>query len=192
MASDADPPPSPTSMTQIHQEQIPQALPNATGDVFHLEPAAIDHALDLSRMSPRRRIILPLHRTQDARVQRMLNFLQPDTYITPHRHAADHAVESILLMRGGIDFLIFDDSGTPVQRIPLAAGEGNALVDIEPGVWHSFVVARPDTVLFETKKGPYSRAQDKEFAPWAPAEDEPGALDWLHRCNQRLSGGRHA
>lgn len=175
----------------LNPQSVPQALPNAKGDVFGIDPDAFERALHLSRISPRGRIILPIHRTQDALVQRMLNFLQPGTYIQPHRHSPDHAVESILVMRGGIDFLVFDADGTPTRRIPLRARTLQVLVDIEPGTWHSFVVTHPDTVLFETKKGPYERAADKDFAAWAPAEGELGAAQWLRERNERLaSGGR--
>ena len=31
------------------------------------------------------------------------------------------------------------------------------------------------------KPGPYSQANDKDFAPWAPREGEPGAAEYLER-----------
>ncbi|MGD8861079.1 MAG: hypothetical protein PVI30_13820 [Myxococcales bacterium] len=34
----------------------------------------------------------------------------------------------------------------------------------------------PDTLIYEVKPGPWSAATDKSFAPWAPAEGDPGAM----------------
>lgn len=83
------------------------AFENVSGPVFVLTPELIRKGLDASRESPRKRIILPIHRRQEARVQRMLNFLQPGTYIRPHRHTGEHAVESINIRRGSIKYFVF-------------------------------------------------------------------------------------
>jgi hypothetical protein len=34
-------------------------------------------------------------------------------------------------------------------------------------------------VCFEVKPGPYSAANDKDFAPWAPREGDTGAATYL-------------
>ena len=52
-------------------------------------------------------------------------------------------------------------------------------VDIRPGVWHSMAVLTPHVVCFEVKPGPYSAANDKDFAPWAPREGDPRAGEYL-------------
>jgi hypothetical protein len=51
--------------------------------------------------------------------------------------------------------------------------------DIRPGVWHTIFALVPDTVVFEVKPGPYSPANDKDFAPWAPREYSPEAAPYL-------------
>lgn len=166
---------------------IPQALPNMEGGLFTLDGDLIERAIALSRTSRRRRIILPIHRRQEALVQRMLNILQPDTYIRPHHHPEPHASESIVVLRGGILFLLFDPSGGVTHRIPLREGTLQTVVDIEPGQWHSFLVTQPDTILFEAKKGPYSKTSDKHFAAWSPEEGQPGALAWLRNAAEGAS-----
>jgi cupin fold WbuC family metalloprotein len=146
------------------------AFDNVSGPVFQLTQAEWSKGLEASRNSGRKRCILPIHRQQDALVQRMLNFMQPGTYIRPHRHIRDGAVESIALLKGGIRFRIFTDSGVVKQEFDLFAGGANSVVDIEPDVWHAFDVLEPDTILFETKMGPYDVNLDKEFAPWSEEE----------------------
>ncbi|PWN05369.1 WbuC family cupin fold metalloprotein [Rhodohalobacter mucosus] len=158
-----------------------QAFENPSGDVFFLEEKQMEEGLQASRRSDRLRIILPLHREQDAEVQRLINFLQPGTYIRPHMHPMPHATESIVVLRGKIRFFTFNDSGSPQTDRIISFAPFPGITDIEPGIWHSFLVLEKDTVLFECKKGPYDADTDKVFASWAPAEGSLEAAEWLSK-----------
>ncbi len=149
----------------------PVSLPPAEGPVFELTGDLLDRGCRAARESPRKRIIFPIHRRPEARVQRMLNFMQPGTYVVPHRHPLDHAIETVQVLRGALGFLVFDEEGGLVSTHRLSADSGSALLDIEPGIWHGMVVLEEDTVLLEIKRGPYDPATDKEFASWAPGEE---------------------
>jgi len=48
----------------------------------------------------------------------------------------------------------------------------------------------PHAVCYEVKPGPYDAATDKEFAPWAPREGDPGALEYLRLLVERVRGVR--
>ena len=160
-----------------------QAFDNPSGDLFLLDEKYVEDGLQASRMSRRLRIILPLHREQDAQVQRLINFLQPGTYIQPHLHPLPHATESIVVLRGKIRFFTFNDSGSPKTDRILSSEPVPGVVDIEPRVWHSFLVLERDTILFECKKGPYIAETDKKFASWAPGEGSREADEWLAKLN---------
>ncbi len=146
------------------------ALDNISGGHFILDDDIIQKGMDTSRNSPRKRIIMPIHRKQDAQVQRMLNFLQPGTYIRPHKHPLSHATESIIVLKGAIRFFIFDSDGNIEHIFNLNDRPVKNLIDFEPGIWHSFIVLEKDTILFEVKRGPYDAETDKVFAQWAPEE----------------------
>lgn len=154
---------------------IPQALPNASGDLFVLDEATILEGIEKSRLSSRKRIIFPIHRNQDDLVQRMVNFVQPGTYIAPHIHPRDHASESVFINRGAIGFILFDELGNVQSTTKLEQG---GFLDIVPGVWHTMLALEPDTIMFEFKRGPYDDS-DKHFASWAPQEGEPGTEELL-------------
>jgi cupin fold WbuC family metalloprotein len=166
---------------------MPLALPNITGDVFALTEEVLEQGCREARESPRRRMLLPLHRSQEAIVQRMLNFFQPGTYIQPHLHPLPHATETIQVLRGSLGFLIFNEDGSVKSQHVLRAN-GLGLIDIEGRVWHGFVTLEPDTVILEIKRGPYDGANDKVFAPWAPKENEPEAESYLARLGSRFGG----
>lgn len=150
------------------------AFENITGNQFVLTPEIMERGIRGSRESSRKRIILPIHRTQDASVQRMLNFVQPGTYIRPHMHPLDHATESLILLKGAIRFYRFSESGTVESVTDLKENAIRSVIDIEPRIWHSFIVLEEDTVLFECKQGPYDLKTDKVFADWAPEEETGG------------------
>ncbi len=157
------------------------AFDNIRGDQFILTAEMMDKGIRASRESERKRIILPIHRSQNAQVQRMLNFLQPGTYIRPHMHPLDHATESLVLLRGKIRFYLFSESGNVVSAEVLSANSIECMVDIEPRLWHGFLVKEADTVLFESKCGPYNARADKTFARWAPEEGSTEAVSWMEK-----------
>lgn len=154
------------------------AFPNIEGDTFVLNGEVLASGHAAAAASPRRRVILPLHRSQAAPVQRMLNFLQPGTYIQPHRHPLPGASETIQMLSGRIGFIVFTPEGK-VADMHVLEGVDHGLIDIEPNVWHGFVVLDPDTAVLEIKRGPYDAEQDKIFASWAPAEGAPEATAYL-------------
>jgi cupin fold WbuC family metalloprotein len=167
---------------------VRKALPNPTGSLIAVGEDIIEQGIIASRESERKRIIYPLHRKQNAPVQRMLNFLQPGTYIRPHLHPRDGATESMFVMQGAIDFIVYDENGV-VKSVQRCKAKGDRyLIDIEPKVWHSFIVQEPDTILFEVKMGPYDEKLDKQFASWAPDENTPEVeayMDELSKAFQR-------
>ena len=154
------------------------ALPNLQGPIVTLDEPTLAQGLAASRNSPRKRIILPIQRSQEARVQRLVNFLQPGTYIQPHCHPEPHATESVCLLQGKLEILLFSESGE-IQNRWILEEKGTCLIDIEPGTWHGMIVHQQDTVVFEVKQGPYDPSLDKTFAPWAPAEDTAEAEQYL-------------
>jgi cupin fold WbuC family metalloprotein len=74
----------------------------------------------------------------------------------------------IVLLRGRLDFLIFDPQTELVQR--LAMSVASPVAQIPRGTWHSGVALAPETLVLEVKPGPY---RPNEFAPWAPEEGDP-------------------
>jgi cupin fold WbuC family metalloprotein len=148
------------------------ALPNVAGPCFTLDEATLQAGFKASASSPRLRIIMPIHRQQAALVQRMLNFMQPGSYVQPHLHPLESASETIQVLRGSIGFCVFDAQGLVTATYRLGA-DGLGLIDIEPNVWHGFVILEPNTVILEIKRGPYDGAGDKIFASWAPDEPSP-------------------
>lgn len=158
-----------------------RALDAPTTPVTLMTTELMDRAVEGSRESDRRRIILPLHKSADDVLHRMFNALQPGTYIQPHRHALPPKAECILVVRGSLCFVTFDAAGEITMMTDLAAGSDVPGVDLEAGVFHTFFALEPDTVVFEVKSGPYLATNDKDFAAWAPREGDVLAEQYLQQ-----------
>jgi cupin fold WbuC family metalloprotein len=158
---------------------FPRALDPPPGDLALITSALVQHAVETSRESPRRRVIQPFHKSDTDPLHRMLNAVQPDSYVRPHRHLDPPKAEAWILLRGALVFFTFEDDGRIRDAIRVAAGSDCFGVDLTPGIYHSFVALEPDTVIYEVKPGPYEPASDKAFAPWAPAEGSPDAPAYM-------------
>ncbi len=147
-----------------------------TVDRVMVEAKALD-----ARRNSRKREVLVLHSGDEDILQRMLNAIQPGSYICPHRHQEPPKAESIVLLQGALGYMSFEDNGQPEKDglILLDGSKGTYAIDTRAGVWHTFFALEPDTVVFEAKPGPYSVSSDKEFATWAPSENAVGAMEYL-------------
>jgi cupin fold WbuC family metalloprotein len=130
-----------------------------------------------ARRSPRRRMNFNLHAGPQDNPHRFFNVLLRGTYIAPHRHVDPPKSETFLVLEGRAAFFLFDDQGEIIASEEL--GGERLGVDIAPGLWHSLAVLTDHAVCFEVKPGPWAPATDKEFAPWAPREGEPGTEEYL-------------
>jgi cupin fold WbuC family metalloprotein len=167
---------------------FPLAMPAPAGPVTVISASLMSEAIAQSRQSPRRRIICPFHPTASDSLHRMLNAIQPRSYIPPHRHASPPKAESIVVLKGSIGFLSFTDSGSIERTHVLGANRTSFGIDIHPGVFHTFVALEDDTVLFEVKPGPYEKTSDKDFAPWAPKEGTAEAQAYLDQLLRLFAG----
>ena len=109
---------------------------------------------------------------------RMAVGLQLHTYIAPHRHLAADKAECLIVLRGKLGLLIFDESGAVLEKRVLEVGGDCLGVDLAPGTFHSLVVLEADSMMFECKSGPYRPLGEGEQAEWAPREGEPGVAQY--------------
>lgn len=146
-----------------------------------LDRALLDTVVAEAQRSPRRRMNRNFHPHGDHPAHRLLNAIEPDSYVRPHRHLDPLKDETILCVKGRLGCILFDDSGA-VQETCVLAPDGERFgVDIAHGQFHSLVALEPGSVMFEAKAGPYRALTEAEFATWAPAEGEPARrwLDWM-------------
>lgn len=140
-----------------------------------------------AKTSKRRRMNYDFHKSSSATLQRMLNAIEPGTYIQPHKHENPDKVEAFFVLRGKILVVEFDDEGNISDHIILDPLKGNFGAEIAPRKWHSIISLEKNSVVYEVKDGPYDEKIDKNFATWAPAEGDPEELNYIQKILEKLS-----
>lgn len=145
-------------------------------------PAFIDQSLFAglaaqSAANPRGRQHHNFHEMEEP-CHRLAIGLQSDTYIPPHRHLSADKAEALIVLKGRIGLLIFDEQGTVTDKRIMEAGGDCLGVDLAPGTYHGLVVLQADSMLFECKAGPYRPVGEGELAHWAPREGEAGVAEY--------------
>ena len=155
--------------------------------VLLVDRKLLDDVTSEARNSARKRKNRNFHMSDTAPANRLLNAVEPGSYIAPHRHLDPTKDETLVVLRGKFGFVLFDDAGTVVQSQVIEADGEVCGVDIPHGTWHSVVSLQSGSVFFEAKAGPYTPFSAEEKAPWAPAEDDAAAPDYLARMENLFS-----
>ena len=140
----------------------------------------INETVAKAKLNKRLRINYNFHETYDAIVQRMLNAIEPGTYVQPHKHEDPDKAEVFIILTGKALIVEFDDTGEVISYNVIAAGGNNFGSEIAPRTWHSIVSLESGTVVYEVKDGPYSPLTDKNFAKWAPKEGDENCSHYLN------------
>ena len=146
-----------------------------------IDQALLDAVLSEARASPRLRKNLNFHDSAAHPCQRLINAVLPDAYIRPHRHLDPQKEETLVILRGRLGLVFFDDTGQVTSALSIAAGGPQVAVTISVGRFHTAVAFEP-SVVFEAKAGPYVPHRQSELAEFAPPEESPDAgryLAWL-------------
>ena len=134
-----------------------------------------------------KRARLCLHHSPDDPLHEMIIVFHRDAVIRPHRHT--NKSESYHLIFGKLDILLFDDDGALTRVVHMSDAPGKLLTRIyrlSAPVWHSVVVRSEYAAIHEVTNGPF-RAEENEFAPWAPSEPKA-----LRRYLSRVVALEHA
>jgi cupin fold WbuC family metalloprotein len=156
--------------------------------MIKIDQKIIDDIIKKARNSPRKRMNYNFHRDESAIVQRMLNVIEPGTYIRPHKHENPDKNEVFLLLSGKALVLEFSGEGNITESYVLDPAQGNYGAEIGPGIYHTIISLAEDTVAYEVKEGPYLPATVKHFPIWAPEEGSREADEYLKKlialCDQ--------
>lgn len=144
-----------------------------------IDTALLDRVSAAAAASPRLRSNHNFHPAADYPAHRLLNAIEPGSYVIPHRHLSAAKDETYVVIRGCLGLVLFDADGKVVATHRLGPGCGVFGVDMPNGTWHSAVSLAPGTVFLESKGGPYVPLSDAERALWAPPEGSPDATAYV-------------
>jgi len=152
-----------------------------------IDTALLDEVSAEAKASPRGRRNRNFHSDDTQPGHRLLNAIEPGSYIMPHRHLDPNKSETMVVLRGTLGLVTFDDAGKVVESARVSHGGTPMGMDIPFGTWHTVFALEPGTVFLEAKAGPYLPLSADEKAPWAPVEGDAAATDYLKWLVSRLS-----
>lgn len=118
-----------------------------------IDAALLDSLSAQARVSPRLRVNFDLRNSAADGSQRMLNALEPGTEVPIHRHMKSS--ETLVILRGHLRELFYDESGQVMEVIDMAPGGPVQALQIPLGQWHTVEVLESGTVILEVKDGAY-------------------------------------
>jgi cupin fold WbuC family metalloprotein len=139
-----------------------------------------------AKIVERKRMNFNFHPDHEDPLHRMLNAMEPGTYIQPHKHEDPDKFEIFLALRGRFVVIIFDEHGNITDHAILDGREGKYGVEIPEKVYHMLLSLEPGSVAYEIKEGPYRPFTAKNFASWAPAEGEPGVAKYIEKLLKQI------
>jgi cupin fold WbuC family metalloprotein len=137
----------------------------------------IESVIEKARTSPRKRMNYNFHPELSDPVQRLLNALEPWTYIRPHRHATKE--ESFVLLKGKVLAVVFNDDGSIRDYAVLSHESGVLGVEFEENCYHMLTSLQTGSVVYEIKEGPFVAHSEDTSAAWAPREGTDEVPDFL-------------
>lgn len=122
--------------------------------------AILDELTAQAKASPRLRMNLDLRNTPADQSQRMLNALEPGTVMPIHRHR--HTSETVVVLRGKVKWLYYNDKGELTDTILVEAGGDICGLSVPMGQWHSIECLESGSVILETKDGAWEALGEED------------------------------
>lgn len=145
----------------------------------------INNLIIRAQKSEKMRSHLPLHKHSDP-VLKLIMAMEPSTYIQPNRHVGENLQELFIGLKGEFLVLQYDDKGIITDYVVIGPDQETLMVEIPAGVWHTMWPLVSGSVAIEVIKGPYDEKTYKEFAPWAPSEDNPFSGEYKEKILKGL------
>lgn len=152
-----------------------------------IEQTLVNQLTEKAKQVERKRTNFNFHETASDTLHRMLNAIEPYSYVCPHKHENPNKREAFIILSGRLLVIEFDLEGNIIDHILLDTDKGSFGVEIPPATYHTIIALTSNTVVYEVKDGPYEVSNDKGFAPWAPMEGEPNAKDYLLELLESLN-----
>ena len=121
----------------------------------------LDNLSAQAKVNPRMRQAMDLRNSPEDLSQRMLNALEPGTVMPIHRHHASS--ETVVILRGKIRWIFYDDNGAETERVVLDANGEPRMLNVEKDRWHSLECLESGSVLYESRDGPYHSLEEDEI-----------------------------
>ena len=136
----------------------------AEDDVVAVCRADLERLVSRVPTTPRKRIRICAHRDASDRLHEMLIAMTRDTYIRAHKHL--NKSESVHVIAGSADFVLFDDAGQISEIIEVGdyASGRQFYYRVSGPQYHTLLIRSEVLVVHETTNGPFHRDDTRKNA----------------------------
>jgi len=123
-------------------------------------------------LNSRQRIRLCSHPVLTDELHEMIIVLRKNVCVPPHKHPGKS--ESIHIIEGLADAIVFNDDGTIFQVLPLGDCSSRRVFycRMNSSVYHTLLIRSEFLIFHETTNGPFQKG-NTQFAPWSPDISDP-------------------
>jgi len=136
-----------------------------------LQKSDMNELLQAAESTSRKRMRLCSHRNTNESVHEMFIVHPRGAYVRPHKHIGKS--ESMFIIDGEVDYVIFDDAGKIKEVIKMGdyQSEKPFYHTMRTEQFHTLLIRSEHLVFLEITKGPFCRT-DTIFADWSPLESD--------------------
>jgi cupin fold WbuC family metalloprotein len=143
-----------------------------------------------AKQSPRLRKNYNFHHSDGDICHRLLNAMEPGSYIQPHRHLDRNKDETLVVIRGKMGLILFDDHGNIEEKAVLELADHAMIVNIPHGKFHTWISFEERSIFFESKAGPFLPLTEEEKAFWAPKEGDASSAGYLASLKEQFESDK--
>jgi cupin fold WbuC family metalloprotein len=149
------------------------------GNLKFIQQSDIDEVIKEASLAPKRRLSILLNDSFSEKPQRFVNCLSKSTYVRPHNHVFTKHWELMSWISGAVYVLFFDDNGKVINKVKMHEN-GVKVIEIPYTIYHCFITLDCAAYL-EVRDCKYDPILDRNYAPWAPAENSADADDFMKK-----------
>ncbi len=155
----------------LTNKESKEVLYSAEG-IVKLSLSDINSLKEMAVLNPQKKIRLCAHRGINDSLHEMFIIHTKNYYVRPHKHIGK--AESMSVLEGEVDFVLFEEDGTVSQVIEMSSyGSGKKFFNrIDSPIYHMLIIKSEFLVFHEVTEGPLLR-EKTIFPDWAPKEDDP-------------------
>jgi cupin fold WbuC family metalloprotein len=167
-------------------KNITRGVLQMVGEVAQVSSSHLESLTEELRGAPLGRARVCVHQSPQDLVQEMLIAVDRSSYVRPHRHL--RGSESLHMILGELDVIIFDSGGEITEVVSMAAGSSTKsfFYRLSAPFFHTIILHSNQAVFHEVVMGPFDPSQTEQ-APWAPpVEDTSAAARYVELLRERV------
>lgn len=154
-------------------------------DIAVVNTSDLQELKRLALLNPSQRVRLCTHRSPNDRLHEMFIVHAQDCYVRPHKHIKK--TESITILEGEVDVVLFNEDGKILQINQLGAPETRKIFyqRLPQETYHMLIIRTELLVFHEITSGPFRRG-NTIFPDWAPAKQGVASMEYVNKIKSLI------